>query len=82
MLGKYDSSFLSSVKLATKSLRGYAKRQYVAHIAIRHFDSSPRKMETHIGVKRSMVKLALAEFTSGIRCVENFGLRGRKKKRC
>ena len=49
-------------------------------MAITYFDSSPRKMETHVGVKRKMVDLAIKELESGIRCVENFSLRGRKKR--
>jgi hypothetical protein len=77
---KYEISFLESIKLATKGLKGFAKRQYVAQMAIKYFDSSPRKMETHVGVKRKMVALSIKEYESGFRCVENFSLRGRKKR--
>lgn len=77
---KYEESFIISIKLACKGLKGYAKRQYIAQMAIAYFDGSPRKMETHIGVKRKMVDLAIKESESGIRCLENFSLRGRKKR--
>lgn len=77
---KYEESFITSIKLACKGLKGFAKRQYIAQMAITYFDSSPRKMETHVGVKRKMVDLAIKEFESGIRCLENFSLRGRKKR--
>lgn len=49
-------------------------------MAITYFDSSPRKTETHVGVKRKMVDLAIKEFESGIRYLEIFSLRGRKKR--
>jgi hypothetical protein len=77
---KYEESFITSIKLACKGLKGFAKRQYIAQMAITYFDSSPRKMETHVGVKRKMVSLAIKEYETGIRCLENFSLRGRKKR--
>ncbi len=49
-------------------------------MAIAYFDGSHRKMQTHIGVKRKMVDLAIKELESGIRCLENFSSRGRKKR--
>lgn len=78
---KYEESFITSIKLACKGLKGFAKRQYIAQMAIAYFDSSSRKMETHVGVKRKMVDLAIKELESGIRCLENFSLRGRKKRK-
>jgi hypothetical protein len=80
MAKKYEESFISSIKIAIKYLRGYSKRQYLAEIAMQYFDNSARKMEAHLGVKRSMVELGIAEYRTGIRCVENFSMRGRKKK--
>ena len=77
---KYEESFISSIRLACKGLKGFSKRQYLAQMAISYFDSSPRKMETQVGVKRNMVDLAIKEFESGIRCLENFSLPGRKKR--
>ena len=76
----YSPEFLTSTKSALKLLTSYKKRQFVAQIATDFFDSSPRKMETYLGVKRGMVKLALYEYQTGFTCLNNFSLRGRKKK--
>jgi hypothetical protein len=76
----YSPEFLTSTKSALRLLTSYKKRQFVAQIATDFFDSSPRKMETYLGVKRKMVELALKEQQSGFICLSNFSLRGRKKK--
>ncbi len=76
----HSPEFLISTKSALNLLTSYKKRQFVAQIATDFFDSSPRKMETYLGVKRAMVKLALKEYQSGFTCLGNLSLRGRKKK--
>ena len=42
---------------------------------------SPRKTERELRVSRSVVELGIKEQDSGFRCIENFNLRGRKKKK-
>jgi hypothetical protein len=63
---KCEESFITSIKLACKRLKGFAKHQYIAQMAINYFDSSPRKIETHVGFKRKMVDLAIKEFKIGL----------------
>ena len=72
---------LTSFKTALSLLTGYKKRQFAAELAEKFFESSPRKVETWLGVKRDMVELGLHERRSGIRCEDGYGLRGRKKKK-
>lgn len=76
----YNPEFLKTTKAALKLLTGYKKRQFVAQIATEYFGSSPRKVETYLGAKRSMVALALEEYRTGIARTGNFSARGRKKK--
>ncbi len=71
---------LTSFKMALSLLTGYKKRQFAAELAETFFESSPRKVETCLGVKRDMVELGLHERKSGIRCEDGYALRGRKKK--
>lgn len=72
---------LTSFKTALSLLTGYKKRQFAAELAEKFFESSPRRLETCLGVKRDMVELGLHERKSGIRCEDGYGLRGRKKKK-
>lgn len=72
---------LSSFKTALSLLTGYKKREFAAEIAEKFFDSSSRKMERKLGVKRDMVELGLHERRTGIRCIEAYEQRGRKKKK-
>jgi len=72
---------LSSFKTALSLLTGYKKRQLAAELAVKFFDSSARKTEFYLGVRRDMVELGLHELRSGIRCEDGYSLRGRKKRK-
>ena len=72
---------ISSFKTALSLLNGYKKREFAAEIAEKFFDKSSRKMERKLGVKREMVELGLHERRTGIRCMDAYELRGRKKKK-
>ncbi len=72
---------LSSFKLAINLLTGYDRRKYVAELAIKYFDGSAYKIERKLGVRRSMVLKGLKEKETGIRCIDGYQLRGRKKKK-
>jgi hypothetical protein len=71
---------LSSFKSALNKMTGHTRRLFVAELAKSYFDGSSRKTERALGVSREMVDLGLQELNSGIRCLENFSQRGRKKK--
>lgn len=72
---------LSSFKTALSLLTGYKKRRLAAELAVKFFDSSARKTEFYLGVRRDMVELGLHELGSGIRCEDGYSLRGRKKRK-
>lgn len=78
---KIDSTIKKSIKSALRKLTSYKRRSYAAELAHTYFDGSARKTERELGVSRSMVELGLKEEASGIRCIENFRLRGSKKKK-
>jgi hypothetical protein len=70
-----------SFNLALSLLTGYERRQYAASLSKKYFDGSPRKTERALSVSRLVVELGIKEQESGFRCIENFSLRGRKKKK-
>lgn len=72
---------IESFNLALNKLTGYERRSYAAALVTRHFDGSARKAERVLCVSRQMVELGLKEQATGIRCVDAYSLRGRKKKR-
>ena len=72
---------LSSLNSALSKMSGYRRRQYAAELAQTYFEGSARKAERHLKVSRKTVTLGLHELRSGIRCLENFQNRGRKKKK-
>ena len=80
-MDKLPLPVLKSFKQALEKLTGHERRLYAAELAKAHFDGSPTKMERSLGVNRMMVRLGLKELESGIRCVDNYHLRGSKKQK-
>lgn len=72
---------ISSFKSALNKMTGPTRRLYAAELANVYFDGSARKTERALGISRDMIELGLQELKTGIRCLENFSQRGRKKKK-
>ena len=71
--------FKEMVKDATKKIKGSAKRAFMAEITQGHLDGSARKAERELGWYRKTVEKGLKEQETGIRCIDNYAARGRKK---
>jgi len=69
------------IKDACKRLTGHKRRAYQADIAMEYFDGSPYKAGREMGWGRECVTKGLKEAQTGIRCVDNYQGRGRKKKK-
>jgi hypothetical protein len=67
------------IKDAARRLTGFDRRSYQADIARRYFGGSARKAERAMGWGRKTVEKGLKETESGIRCLDNFGGRGKKR---
>lgn len=78
---KLSFDIIESFNLALSLLTGYERRQYAASLSKQYFNGSARKTERELRVSRSVVALGLKEQDSGFRCIGNFKLRGRKKKK-
>jgi hypothetical protein len=68
-----------TIRSAAAKLTGYRRRQFQAEMAVKYCDSSPRLAERVFGWARDSVQTGLHERRSGIRCVERFHERGRKR---
>ena len=75
---KLPPEILSSFKKALTHLTGHKRRIYSAELAKAHFDGSATKVERYLGVSRQLVSLGLKELETGIQCLENYHLRGKK----
>jgi hypothetical protein len=67
------------IKDAGKRLTGFKKRNYQASIALKYFQGNARKAERRMGWGRESVEKGLREAETGIRCLDNFKGRGRKR---
>ena len=75
---------LQTIPSAAKLLTGYKRRQFQALMALKYCNGSARQAETTFGWGRTAVGTGLNERRTGIRCLDAYELRGRKKseQRC
>ena len=74
-------SMVATIRSAARRLTGYARRQFQAEVTLQYCDGSARKAERIFGWGRSAVITGLCEKRTGLRCVDAFQLRGRKKSK-
>ena len=67
------------IKDACSRLTGFKRREYQASIALKYFGGRARKTEREMGWGRKGVETGLGEARTGIRCIDNFKGRGRKR---
>lgn len=70
---------IETIKSAASKLTGFKRREYLAEVALAYCNGSPRQAEREFGWGREAVHTGLHEKRTGIRCIDNFGARGRKK---
>jgi hypothetical protein len=64
---------------AAKLLTGHRRRRFQAEVTHQYCDGSARLAETTFGWGRATVETGLNELRTGIRCLDAYHLRGRKK---
>ena len=74
-----EDELKSVIKDASRRLTGFDRRSYQADIARKYFSGSARKTERAMGWGRKTVEKGLKETESGIKCIDNFRGRGRKR---
>ena len=80
-MAKLSSEMVETLNSGLNKLTGFQRRAYAAEICTIFFESSPRRMERYLKVSREMVELGMHELRTGIKCLDNFHLRGVKKKK-
>ena len=68
-----------TIRSAARKLTGFERRQFFAELSLKYCGGSARKTETVFGWWREAVETGLNERRTGIRCLEDFHSRGRKK---
>jgi len=58
-----------------RKLTGSNKRAFMARVAQMYFDSSPRKVESHLGWSRHSVSKGLKEVETGFICLNDYSTR-------
>jgi hypothetical protein len=71
--------FEALIRSAARRLRGHQRRLFMAEVTTRLCDGSPRQAERRFGWGRDTVATGLHESERGIRCLENFPARGRRR---
>lgn len=68
-----------TMKSAARKLTGFRRRQFQAEVACRYCQGSARRAERHFGWGRAAVETGLNERRTGIRCLDDYSTRGRRK---
>jgi hypothetical protein len=79
MVVRVTPDMRDTIRSAAAKLTGYRRRQFQAEMAAKYCDNSARLAEKVFGWARDSVQTGLHERRTGIRCVERFQERGRKK---
>jgi len=79
MLAELTESVQETIKSAARKLTGFRRRQFQAETAIKYCQGNPRRAEQAFGWGRDAVNTGLNELRTGIRCVDDFSNRGRRK---
>ena len=76
---KMDQEKKELIQDAVKRLKNYERRKYQGKIAIDYFEGSARKAEREMGWCRKAVKVGIKELETGIRCINRYQERGKKR---
>lgn len=79
MVEELTESMKETIRSAAKKLTGFQRRQFQAEMAIKYCLGNPRRAEHVFGWGRDAVNTGLNELRTGIRCVEDYSTRGRRK---
>jgi transposase len=79
MLAELTDSVKETIQTAAGKLTGFLRRQFQAEMAIKYCQGKARRAEEVFGWGREAVQTGLHELRTGIRCVEDFSSRGRRK---
>jgi transposase len=74
-----NDSYDALLQVAANRLRSHQRRLFLAEVTLRLCAGNPRQAERRFGWGRGTIAKGLQELRQGIRCLENFGARGRPR---
>ena len=72
-------NFLPSLKIASSSLKGSARRMFLGQLALDYGTGGKVSISKHLGISRVTLNKGIAEVSTGMVNEDKFGERGRKK---
>ena len=69
----------SLLRQGANRLQGYERRLFMAEVTLKLWDGNPRIAERRFGWGRETVAKGLHELQQGVRCLEDFAIRGRPR---
>jgi hypothetical protein len=79
MADELSQSVKETIQSAARKLTGFRRREFQAEMAVKYCQGNPRRAERTFGWWRDAVNTGLHERRTGIRCLDNFSARGRRK---
>jgi hypothetical protein len=79
MLSAVSDAVRETIRSAARKLTGFLRRQFQAETALKYCQGNAREAERVFGWGRDAVHTGLNELRSGIRCLDDFTSRGRRK---
>jgi hypothetical protein len=78
-MGDSAARYDTLIRSGARRLTGYQRRLFMAEVATELCDGSARQAERRFGWGRETVEKGLHESCSGMRCLEDFAARGRRR---
>jgi hypothetical protein len=75
----FNASYDALLQAAANRLRSHQRRLFLAEVTLQLCAGNPRQAERRFGWGRQTIAKGLQELHKGIRCLENFGARGRPR---
>ncbi len=79
MLPELTESVKETIRSAARKLTGFVRRQFQAEVALKYCQGKAREAEKQFGWGRVAVATGLFELRTGIRCLDNYAARGRRR---
>ena len=79
MSTELTESVKETILSASRKLTGFRRREFLAEMTLKYCAGKPRRAEQVFGWGREAVNTGLNEQRTGIRCLEHFSARGRRK---
>ena len=78
-MDRNEDAYSGLLQVGARRLKGYQRRLFQAEVCLKLCDGNPRQAERRFGWGRQNVAQGIHEFQTGLRCLENFVAKGRRR---